>query len=282
MATWGDLEARVLERLGDPNESRWLMERASGTRGHEWRAWRGDRVPARVGPFVDDMVRRRLAGEPLQYVLGEWSFRRLDLAVDRRALIPRPETEQVAGEAIAEIRRLAVDPPTVVDLGTGSGAIALSIAVEVDGALVWATDSSGDALSLARANLAGLGGTAATRVRMVQGSWFEALPAELAGAVDLIVSNPPYVAGDELHSVDPSVRDWEPIAALVPGPTGLEAIEVIVAGAPRWLRRHGLLVVELDPSQAEAAVALAVAAGLADAEVRPDLAGRPRTLVARR
>jgi release factor glutamine methyltransferase len=282
VATWAELEARVVARLGDRRESRWLMERASGARGAEWQSIRDDRAPARVEPFVDGMVDRRLAGEPLQYVLGEWSFRRLDLAVDRRVLIPRPETEQVVEEAIAELRRLEVMTPTVVDLGTGSGAIALSIAAEVKGAQVWATDASDDALAVARANLAGLGGMAATRVRVVGGSWFEALPQELSASVDLIVSNPPYIAEHEVASLDAAVVDWEPMAALVPGPTGLEAIGHIVTHAPGWLKTPGALVVELDPSQADVAVSLARHAGFTHAEVRPDLAGRLRTLVARR
>ena len=281
MATWAELEAGVVARLGNARESHWLMERASGARGAEWQLIRGEAAPARVEGFVDEMVDRRLAGEPLQYVLGEWSFRRLDLAIDRRVLIPRPETEQVVEEAIGELRRLAVSAPTVVDLGTGSGAIALSLAFEVAGAQVWATDVSDSALTVARSNLAGMGGMAATRVRVVGGSWFDALPRELAGAVHLIVSNPPYVAEHEVTSLDPAVVDWEPISALVPGPTGLEAIRHIVAGAPLWLRRPGVLVVEIDPSQADATIALARAAGFDEAEVRPDLAARPRTLVAR-
>jgi release factor glutamine methyltransferase len=224
-------------------------------------------------------VERGRAGAPLQYVLGEWSFRRLELAVDRRVLIPRPETEQVVEEAIAEVR--GVRAPRVADLGTGSGAIALSIAVEVAMAEVWATDESAGALSVARANLAGVGGMAATRVRMVQGSWFDALPSGLAGTFDLVVSNPPYIAEHEVSALDASVVDWEPMGALVPGPTGLEDIEVIVAEAPRWLRRPGVLVLEIDPGQARPAARLAIDAGFTEVEVRPDLAGRPRTLVAR-
>jgi release factor glutamine methyltransferase len=281
VATWAELEATVLERLGDRREARWLMERASGASGAAWQSIRADSAPDRVRPFVDGMVERRLAGEPLQYVLGEWSFRRLELMVDPRVLIPRPETEQVVEEAIRELRDLPTTKPTVVDLGTGSGAIALSIAVEVTGAHVWATDTSEDAIAVAQSNVAGAGGMAATRIRVVGGSWFGALPSELAGEIDMIVSNPPYIAEHEVADLDRAVVDWEPLSALVPGPTGLEAIEHIVAEAPRWLRRPGSLVVELDPSQAEAAIVLALEAGFASAEVRPDLAGRPRTLVAR-
>ena len=130
----------------------------------------------------DDMVARRAAGEPLQYVLGHWGFRHLDLMVNRRVLIPRPETEQVVEVALAELDRLGGRdvPTTVVDLGTGSGAIALAVATERVRTTVWATDASEAALAVARANLAGVG-RAGARVTMVAGDWFGALPAELRG-----------------------------------------------------------------------------------------------------
>src|SRR5438105_5970876 len=141
------------------------------------------------------MVARRAAGEPLQYVLGRWAFRTLDLMVDRRVLIPRPETEQVVEVALAEARRLHAR--IAADLGTGSGAIALSLAAELPGVDVWATDVSADALAVARANLAGIGTFAAARVRIQEGDWFGALPPELRGRLDIVVSNPPYIGDDE-------------------------------------------------------------------------------------
>src|SRR5581483_11962387 len=154
------------------------------------------------------MVERRAAGEPLQYVLRRWGFRTLDLLVDPRVLIPRPETEVVVEVAIRELRRIDSRRPLVADLGTGSGAIALSIAVEVPDARVWATDASADALAVARANLAGIGSPAAKRVRIEQGSWFDALPAAFRGQFDVVVSNPPYIAAHE--DLPPEVVDWEP------------------------------------------------------------------------
>jgi len=223
------------------------------------------------------MIERRAAGEPLQYVLGSWGFRRLDLFVDARVLIPRPETEQVVEVALRELAALP-GARTVVDLGTGSGAIALSLAVEVPSVEVWATDVSEAALEVARANLSGLAGRAATRVRVTAGAWFDALPPALAGQVDLIVSNPPYVGAAE--TLPPEVADWEPATALVAGPTGLEAVEQILAGAGRWLRRPGTLVLEIAPHQAGPAVALAARLGY-ETDVRPDLAGRDRALVGR-
>jgi release factor glutamine methyltransferase len=170
---------------------------------------------------------------------------------------------------------------TGADLGTGSGAIAIALEAELSEVTVWATDLSDDALAVARANLAGTG-VAATRVRLAGGHWFDALPHEVRGRLRVIVSNPPYVAEHEVDALPPTVADWEPRGALVSGPTGLEAIEVIVAGAPEWLDTSGgALVVELAPHQADAGRQLALAAGFTEVDVRADLTGRDRVLVAR-
>ena len=270
---WRAFLAEAEQRLTEVDARR-IVEEASGYEGAELVLGLDEPATERGVQHFDAMVERRAAGEPLQYVLGRWGFRTLDLFVDQRVLIPRPETEVVVGIALEEAERLAAT--TAVDLGTGSGAIALSLAAERPGLEVWATDADPGALDVARANLAGLG-RPAERVRVREGSWFDALPDDLR--FDLVVSNPPYVA--ESDDVPAEVADWEPRRALVPGPTGLEAIEVIVAEAPAWLRRPGALVVELAPHQADTVVALAEAAGFADAEVRLDLTGRPRVLLAR-
>jgi len=256
-----------------------VVERASGWNGAELFGHLDDLGPERAVVHAQEMVARRIGGEPLQYVLGRWQFRGLELLVDRRVLIPRPETEMVTEVALGELARTGRSDPLVVDLGTGSGAIGLSLAVEVPGARVWATDVSTAALAVARANLTGLGTRAATRVRLVEGDWWNALPEELLGAVDVVVSNPPYVAADE--DLPPEVADWEPVSALRAGSTGLEALEVVVGEARRWLRPPGVLVAEVAPHQAEAAVAMAVGAGFDEVEMCPDLSGRPRALVAR-
>ena len=243
------------------------------------------------------MVGRRQSGEPLQYVVGRWGFRSLDLMLDGRVLVPRPETEQVVEAALEELGRTVAalaagetggqaapggrPEVTVADLGTGSGAIALSLAAEVPGVRVWATDVSEAALAVARANLAGLGGMAATRVRLAHGSWFSALPQQLRGRLSLVVSNPPYVAESEVAGLPTEVADWEPREALVSGPSGLEAIGVLLGDAPRWLAPLGAAVIEIAPHQVAAATTLAREAGFVSAEVRPDLSGRPRTLIAR-
>jgi release factor glutamine methyltransferase len=281
--SWRALRAEATETLraaglASPEVDAWrIVEEASGLSGAEW-VLRADEPARRRGVVaLDAMVGRRAAGEPLQYVLGRWGFRSLDLMVDRRVLIPRPETEQVAGAAVEETRRME-GPATVADLGTGSGAIALALAVEVPSAQVWATDRSAAALAVARANLAGIG-RSGRRVRLVEGDWFGALPDVLRGRMDVVVANPPYVAAGE--PLPPEVADWEPAEALVAGPTGIEDLTRIVAEAPSWLSRPGALVVELAPHQSEPVARLAGQAGFAEVEVRPDLAGRARMVVAR-
>jgi release factor glutamine methyltransferase len=328
-------------RLGSGPEARWIVEDALARDGSAIDGPPLDRslsalgldepVPPSVSRRVASLVSRRQAGEPLQYILGRWPFRTIELAVDRRVLIPRPETEQVVEVALAALQRATVDrigtparaqPLVAVDLGTGSGAIALSLAVEGGGRHagldVWATDSSLDALDVARANLKSLQAArsapavpigarvpAATalpsatavapatehdpldRVRLVQGVWFAALPASLMGTIDLVVSNPPYVSAAEYPELDPVVRDWEPESALVArsasdGSAGLADIETIIADAPRWLTSGGAAVIELAPHQAEAALSMAQRSGFANVRVEPDLAGRPRVLVAAR
>ncbi|CAB4610812.1 unannotated protein [freshwater metagenome] len=285
--TWREVAAETEARLSvvadsPTNETRWIIERAAGFDGPEYVLGLDENVTERGMHFHDLMVERRLAGEPLQYVLGRWGFRTLDLYVDRRVLIPRPETEMVAGLAIDELKAMraaGIDRPVAVDLGTGSGAIGLSLAAEVERAEVWITDASADALVVARSNLAGIG-RAATRVRVEEGSWFDALPPELRGSVDLIISNPPYVAiGDEVEEI---VREWEPQSALFAGEDGLDDIRTILEDAPSWLRSGGVLILEMDPLQLETASELARSFGFVGIETHADLAGRERSLVVRR
>jgi release factor glutamine methyltransferase len=273
--------------LGSDVEARWLVEQVAGQ--------------ARpIGPVGDEarhrfdaLLARRADGEPLQYVLGEWGFRTLDLMVDRRVLIPRPETEQVVEVALAELDRIAAgsssgDSLIAVDLGTGSGAIALALAAERDRVEVWATDVSPSALAVAAANRLrvanrpGVQSRAASRVHLVEGAWWTALPARLRGRVDLLVSNPPYIASAEMSDLDQEVVGWEPRLALEAGPTGLEAVREILGGAHAWLGPKGVVVIEIAPNQAAAATDLARSAGFGAVEVRSDLAGRDRILLARR
>ena len=285
---WEDLLTEARRRLAASAaveapevDARRIVEAASGTAPAEFDRVLAEPTTKLAAARFHSMLERRSAGEPLQYVVGSWGFRTLDLMVDRRVLIPRPETEVVAGWAVAETGRLAADrgagrEAVVVDLGTGSGAIALSVAVECPQSRVFATDVSADALAVARANLAGLG-RAAARVSLHQGDWFEALPGALRGSVDVVVSNPPYIGtSEELPSV---VADWEPPVALWSGPAGHEAVEKVIGGAGQWLRPGGALVLEVASHRAQETADMAAATGFTDVRVERDLAGLERVVI---
>jgi release factor glutamine methyltransferase len=216
---------------------------------------------------VRALVARRAAREPLAYVLGEWGFRRLVLRTDARALVPRPETEVVVDRALAAIAGVA--SPSVIDVGAGTGAIALALAEEQPDARVTATDISADALALARENADRLG----LAVELVHGS----LLAGLAGPFDLVVSNPPYVLPAELETLEPEVRDWEPRAATVDaGQTG-----ELVRAARHALAPGGAIVLECHADGADGVAALLADAGYGPTTITRDLAGRERVVEAR-
>lgn len=284
---WRSFHEEAMVRLGAAGvdapgtDARRIVEAASGFEGGEFHLGLDEPATKRGVARFDAMIERRLAGEPLQYVIGSWGFRTLDLMVDRRVLIPRPETEVVAGVALAELDRLAGPGRelTAADLGTGSGAIGLSLAAERTDTRVILTDVSEEALQVARANLAGLG-RAATRVTISAGSWFEALAPELTGLLDLIVSNPPYVSPAD--PLPPVVADWEPSGALVAAEDGRAHLRHLLDGAGAWLRPGGAIVLEMAPDQTDWAADIAVANGFTDVVIEPDLAGRARALRGRR
>ena len=222
---------------------------------------------------IRPLVKRRGQREPLQYILGEMEFFHVKLKIDRRALIPRPETEQLC-ELITQAQP---DPPgAILDLGTGSGAIALALAAFYREATVTALDVSDEALALAGENAAAL--ALAGRVRLLRSDWYAALdPAE---RFDLIVANPPYLSRAEAEATAPEVRGHEPGVALAPGPAGTEALAQVVEGAPRFLREGGLLALETGIDQHAMLRASAAAAGFGRIELRRDLSGRDRHLLA--
>lgn len=228
---------------------------------------------------IERALHRRLRGEPLAYAVGEAPFRDLVLRADARALIPRPETEVVVGEAL----RVTADRPggVAVDIGTGTGAIALALATEGRFERVIATDVSTDALALARENAELV--ASATTVRLAPVEF--RLGADLAPLGGLtarvIVSNPPYIAYDEAAALPASVRDWEPPTALFAANGGLARYEVLVSGARALLEPGGWLVLELDANRAAPVVAMAAAAGYEQVQVTQDLSGRDRVLLAR-
>jgi len=288
-ATWRQLLDEATTSLGDRLVARRIIEHAAGLPAGRLFGSLDELAPAGIGAYVRDMVVRLRAGDPLQHVVGRWGFRGLDVAVDGRALVPRPETELLVDLALAEWDGIApagekTPVRSAVDLGTGSGVIALSLVAERDNLEVFAVDLSRAALDLAHENLSSLPADARDRVHLLEGNWFTPLPVRLVGRLALVASNPPYIASGEWPLLDAVVRDHDPYEALVAGATGLEAIAHLVREAPRWLAPGGALVVEVAPHQREAVLALVAASERAytSARVADDLAGRPRVLVARR
>ena len=277
--TWREMVKRTQGEVGERTIAQWLCEHASGCDADEFGDILDELVSERSAQHLHSMLARYATGEPLQYVMGRWAFRRLDLLVDSRVLIPRPETEllveHVTRYALQKIRDVGRGV-TIADLGTGSGAVGLSILHELpfESAEVWMTDVSEDALHVARANAAGVGRNA-VGARFGQGSWYEALPADLQGSLDAIVSNPPYIAtGDPL--VGESVLKWEPHNALFAGTDGLDDLRVVVSGAANWLVPGGLLAVEMGFTQAKVVSQLFESAGFKKVSVHKDLAGLDR------
>ena len=224
---------------------------------------------------IRPLVRRRGAREPLQYIIGETDFSGLRLKCDRRALIPRPETELLV--ELLTTRLAATPPATVLDLGTGSGALALALAKHFPATAVTATDVSADALALAAENAATC--ALAERVSFLKSDWFEALPA--GASFDLIVANPPYLTAAETAQAAPEVRAHEPVSALTAtGEDGGDALRTIIAGAPQFLMPGGLLALETGIAQHAALLGSVAAAGLTRSESLRDLTGRDRFIFA--
>ncbi len=224
-------------------------------------------VDAAAGRRFGEMVRRRVRREPVAYIVGHKGFRRLELATDSRALIPRPETELLVDIA------LELEPRTLLDVGTGSGAIALAVADELPGCEIAATDTSEAALALARENADRLGYSA--RVE------FELGTVPPGRRFDLVLANLPYVREDELASLDPEIAHYEPRQAVVAGADGLEAVAVVAAAACAALTDGGALALEIGAGQAGAAAELLLDLGFLQVEGRQDLAGIPRVVMGR-
>lgn len=277
--TWREMVKRTQDDVGERTVAQWLCEHASGCDANEFSDILDELVSERSAQHLQSMLARYAKGEPLQYVMGRWAFRRLDLLVDSRVLIPRPETEllveHVTRYALQKIRDFGRGV-AIADLGTGSGAVGLSVLHELpfESAEVWMTDVSEDALHVARANAAGVGRNA-VGARFGHGSWYEALPEDLRGSLDVIVSNPPYIAtGDPL--VGESVLNWEPHNALFAGVDGLNDLRAVVSGAVNWLVPGGLLAVEMGFTQANVVSQLFESAGFNNVSVHKDLAGLDR------
>jgi release factor glutamine methyltransferase len=233
-------------------------------------------VSAPAARTFGEMVRRRLRREPVAYILGRKGFRNLELAVDGRVLVPRPETELLVELA------LELAPRSVLDVGTGSGAIALAVADELPACEVTATDTSPVALEVARANADRLG--LGDRVRFVEGTL--ARPGKCNSGFDLVLANLPYVAERDWPTLQPEVTQWEPREALLAGPDGLDAYRAFIPECSGHLHRYaeqmtGALAAEVGEKQAPAVAALMQEAGFAGIETRRDLAGIERVVVGR-
>ena len=225
-----------------------------------------------AGRFVE-LLTRRVAGEPVAYLLGEREFYGRRFGVSPAVLIPRPETELVVDLVLARVAPGSA--PAILDLGTGSGALAVTLALEIPAAQVTAVDFSPSALIVARANAAAL----AASVRCVESDWFAAL--DTAAGFDFIVSNPPYIAENDPHLAQGDVR-FEPATALASGPAGLDDLRRITAAAPGFLAAGGWLMMEHGYDQAAAVRALLVAAGFVEVASAQDLAGIERISFGRR
>ena len=222
-------------------------------------------------------IRRIVAGEPVQYVLGEWDFRSLKLKCDRRALVPRPETEELVTRALAWLKEARLERPVVVDVGTGTGAIILSIASEYAGDGVFiGTDVSEEALSLARENADSL--SLSGRVKLLAMDGLDEF--DEPEMFDMIVSNPPYVESAVCETLDPRVRDWEPRLALDGGADGLDFYRRYLADALNLLKTGGAAFFEIGDNQGEAVLSLMRDFGFAGAKVEKDFSGRDRYAIA--
>lgn len=285
MATIADALAHARGRLSSlpsaATDADELVSRALGGSRADLHLRRGEALAPAVREKLDQWLERRLAGEPVQYITRRAAFRNLDLQVSPAVLIPRPETEGLV-ERVLEVLRAEAShwpKPRVLDLGTGSGAIALAIAQELPAAVVTATDASDAAIEIARENAQMLG--LMERVRFLQGDWLEPIGAD--DTFDAIVSNPPYIATGEWDELPDDVRRFEPQQALFSGASGLEALREIVDEAPRHLIAGGLLALELAEMRAEEVAGwLDGASDWEGVTLADDLTGRPRVLLARR
>lgn len=265
-----------LAEKGDENprlSAEWLLSAATGLSRVELYAHHDRPLSPDERATLREGVKRRAAGEPLQYVTGEVAFRHLVLTVRPGVLIPRPETEILVGEALSAVA--GVEAPLVVDLCTGSGCIALSMAQENVQARVFACDISPAAVEVARDNAGRLG--LSQRVSVVSGDLFEPLPGELRGSVDVVISNPPYIPSADVPRLPAEVAGFEPHLALDGGADGLDFWRRIAQESRDWLRPGGHLLVELDERCVNSA-AEGARIWYEDVSVIRDLAGRPRVL----
>lgn len=259
--------------------AQWLLSAATGMSRVELYAYHDRPLTPEERSALRDSVKRRAAGEPLQYVTGEMPFRHIVLRVERGVFIPRPETEVLVQVVLDDLTARGIEQPLVADLCTGSGCVACSIAHENPHANVFAGDLSEQAVRVAAENAARLGVT--ERVMVANGDLFDALPAELRGRLHAVVSNPPYVPSGDLPDLPEEVLGFEPHLALDGGPDGLDTARHIMSQAADWLAPGGLLALELDTGRVPAALDV-MRRGYEDVHSVKDLTGRDRIAAGRR
>ena len=275
MQTVRDIRQQVTDTVGSANDARLLLSLMLDCMPAALSMQADHDVPSVDAERILDAAKRAKRGEPLAYCAGRAAFRNLVLDVDQRVLIPRPETEIL----VDVLLRILGDTPggTAIDIGTGSGAIALALATESRLDRIIATDISRDALDVAEANCLRLASLGAI-VEFRHGASLAPVQGERAR---VLASNPPYIAYREAVELDRSVRDWEPPMALFADAEGMAMYETLLAGAPTVLERAGWVVLEVDARRAEATVACAEQTGnYSSVELVPDLTGRQRVLVA--
>ncbi len=304
MPTYRHLYDWSVKCLSNPHEARLIIEDimaksfspdAGGTLGPygmKYFLYLDRTADREAAESIKEMIARRLKREPLQHILGHCGFRYLDVKTDGRALIPRPETEILVEVALAELRNLRflqentvsdrknqqIGDLGLLDIGTGSGIIGCSVVSECGYVNAVCIDISAEALDLARENVEGLEENARGRISFLRGNLADAVKKK---SVDVVCANPPYLAEGEFSGLDEEVKGYDPVLALIGGPTGFEIVSQIIVSAPGLLKSAGSLVLEMAPQQAEASVALAVHSGARYASVIQDLTGRDRILLAR-
>lgn len=273
--TLGEALRAARERI-DAVDARVLLQHATGLAHAQLVAHADREIDAAQAGVYSALVERRAAGEPVAYLVGWREFFGRRFAVGPGVLIPRPDTELLVDLALSKLR--GHSRPRILDLGCGSGVLAITLALEVPGAAVAGADASPDALEMSRLNAAALG----AQVSFFESDWYAGLPEQVESKFDLIVANPPYIAPDDAHLAQGDLR-FEPRAALVGGGEAGEGdIAAIARGAPMHLASGGWLLVEHGWTQAQRVRALFLAAGLADVETARDLAGNERACIGRR